>query len=286
MNPCSGASAFDQALAYIEGSLPEFEAERFEEHYFDCPVCLRNIQVLQAVGRALAREASIELAPTGRKRPLAWPNRIWVLGAAAAIVVIGIVGFRLLSDHQQAGPSQAHNAPVPPPQTTPSPVPASSISSAGAATQLADLALPTFAPPNLRGTNVDAHFEEGMVAYNHGKCQAAISSLAKVPAGVTESRPAVFCTAACQMHMGELQPAAAGFQKVVDQGESLQQESAIYYLAQIALAENNPDEAHHFLLKTIAIRGDLEHRARTQDKKVLALIETEGNAETSRPVKK
>jgi anti-sigma factor RsiW len=39
MRACTGAPAELHALQYVEGTLPEFEVERFEEHYFDCPVC-------------------------------------------------------------------------------------------------------------------------------------------------------------------------------------------------------------------------------------------------------
>jgi hypothetical protein len=51
---------------------------------------------------------------------------------------------------------------------------------------------------------------------------------------------------------------------VAEAGDSPQQEAALYYLAQIALAENDIPTARHNLSLVISIRGDFENRARAQ----------------------
>jgi outer membrane PBP1 activator LpoA protein len=112
-----------------------------------------------------------------------------------------------------------------------------------------------------------------------------VAALVQVPAQDKEERQAEFFSAACRMHQGELAAAGAGLRKVMDEGDSPQQESALYYLAQIALARNDPAGAHRYLLRTISLRGDLERRARLQDQKVLAVMDREREAAKLKDVK-
>jgi len=281
MTRCSGTPAEERALAYIEGTLPEMEAERFEEHYFECPVCLAYVQAIQAVGQELAREPAVQIEEVRRKPLLGWPTLVWALGTAAALVVLGAGGIRIFGPHP-AQPSQARIAPAAPSQAAKA-VPALPVRQT--AVQLADLALPVFAAPNLRGAGVEAHFEQGMSAYGHGDCLGAVAALVQVPAQDKEERQAEFFSAACRMHQGELAAAGAGLRKGMDEGDSPQQESALYYLAQIALARNDPAGAHRYLLRTISLRGDLERRARLQDQKVLAVMDREREAAKLKDVK-
>jgi tetratricopeptide (TPR) repeat protein len=118
---------------------------------------------------------------------------------------------------------------------------------------------------------MDAHFEQGMTAYAHGNCQGALSALALVAPQDKQERKAQLYSGLCQMHEGDLAAAASSLNKVVDAGDSQQLELALYYLAQIELARNNPAGANRFLARTISLQGDLEQRARLQDQKVLEL---------------
>jgi hypothetical protein len=282
MTTCIGTPAEENALAYIEGTLPEIEAERFEEHYFECPVCLAYLQAIQAVGQELAHEPAVRLEPVRRKPALAWPALVWALGAAAALLVIGVAGIRFFAPHP-AQPSQAQLAPATPAQTAPAPKSTRPLPAQQTAMELADLALPAFEAPNLRGAGVEANFEEGMSAYGRGDCQAALSALARVSPQDLAARQAQFFSAACRMHKGDLAAAAAGLHKIADEGDSPEQESVLYYLAQIALARNDPATAHRLLLHSIALKGDLERRARVEDQKVLALINRDREAGTGSP---
>jgi hypothetical protein len=275
MSNCNGAPAELCALSYVEGILPEAEAERFEEHYFECPVCLDYLQSIQAVGAGLARQAADEPVHAPTRRVMSWPVRFWALGAAAAILVVGAVTYRV-EMRQPAGPAVAHSAPLAP---VPAPTPAAGQPAGGVkATEIADLVPPAFVAPNLRGDSEDAHFQEGMSAYGRGDCTGAVPSLTQVPAESRDSRAAEFYAGVCLMHVGDLTAASASLRKVAGAGDSPQQESAYYYLAQVALAHNDPASGHKLLLRTIALKGDLERKAMVEDRKVLAIVDSDRQA--------
>ena len=84
---CNGAPAELSALAYVEGTLPEAEAERFEEHFFACAVCLAYLQTIQAVGAGMAKLPAPAAVEPKRSSLLSWPTRTWVFGAAAAALL-------------------------------------------------------------------------------------------------------------------------------------------------------------------------------------------------------
>jgi hypothetical protein len=270
MNPCNRAPAIENAAQYIEGTLSQIDAERFEDHYWNCPACLAYLQALEAVGDELAREPLSQIVPTPRKRIFDWPALAWALGALAAVAVFVVVGIRTIGPRPEK-PSQAQSTSAGLPQRAPSQQIASSSPVRQSASELAEISLPAFAVHTLRGAEMEAHFEQGMSAYSRGDCKVALTALAKVPAQDKQEREAEFYSAACRLHEGDLAAAEAGLRKVVDGGDSLQLESALYYLAQIDLARNDPAGAHRYLVRTILLRGDLEKRARLQDEKVLAL---------------
>jgi hypothetical protein len=250
--------------------LSQSEAEQFEDHYWNCPACLAYLQALEAVGDELARDPVPQSAPAPNRRVLAWPVPVWALGAVAAAAVLAVVGVRTLEPHPEK-PSQAQSAPAGSTSSAPPAQIASSSPIRQAAAELADLALPTFSASTLRGTGMEAHFEQGMAAYSRGDCKGALNALAQVSAEDKQGHKAEFYSALCRLHEGDLAGAEAGLRGVVDGGDSLELEAAFYYLAQIDLERNDPAGAHGYLVRTIALRGDLEKRARLQDQKVLAL---------------
>jgi hypothetical protein len=130
--------------------------------------------------------------------------------------------------------------------------------------RLADLTLPAFQPPNLRGQVGDPHFDAGMKAYARQDCPSAVMDLSQVPTQDNDSLAAQFYTGVCQMHEGDLAAASSSLRRVESAGDSPQQEAALYYLAQIALARNDATAARHYLASTIALRGDFLTRARAQ----------------------
>ena len=259
MRTCDGKPAERYALAYFEGSLPEDETEAFEQHYFDCPVCAERLQTMRAASHVLAREPAVDIEALrrkrflGRRRFLDWivPAPAWALAAAAVLLVLGIFLF-----HRPATPPQPQLAQLTPP---PAPLPV-----AAAPARQADFVMPVFAAPELRAEREDPYFKAGRTAYAKGDYPGAIAKLRRVPGSAQESLAARFYIAACLMKQGDLDGAAAGFDRVARAGDSPQLESALYYLAQIALAQGKLGEACRRLNQTIALRGDLEAKARSQ----------------------
>jgi hypothetical protein len=286
MSKCTGSPAEVLALPYVEGNLPEAEAERFEEHYFDCPVCLDYLQTIQAMGAGMARVPAPAFAKPQPGRLLAWPVMTWAIGSAAALLLLTGITYRLVA-HRDAGPTTARTAPAPAP--APAVQPAATLGKqppAADATLLADLELPAYAAANLRGDSEDANFTAGMKAYSRSNCAAAMPALARVAADSPDSRAAKFYRGVCQMHAGDLSAAAATLRPVADAGDSPQQESAYYYLAQVALKRNDPGTAHKLLFETIALKGDLEWQAGVEDRKVLDLVKAEREAPVYSPKSK
>jgi anti-sigma factor RsiW len=56
---------------YIQGTLPELEAQQFEEHYFECPDCLAQAEALQALTRRLGTQSRMPVMA-----PIPWPVRV------------------------------------------------------------------------------------------------------------------------------------------------------------------------------------------------------------------
>jgi hypothetical protein len=297
MSNCAGSPAETYALPYIEGALSEFEAARFEEHYFDCPVCLAYVQTLEALQRELKKNPVAEPAAVHERRILAWPGRAWALGAAAAaLLAVAFLTYKVVM-HRPVQPAIAHTTPsAAPPSPQPSPAtptprspavapsaPPARIPAIVKPSQLADLALPAFTAATLRGESVDPAFQRGMAAYAHGDCNNALSELTGVADASRELLAAQFYSGLCQMHLKDFAAASATLGAVTDHGDSPQQEAAYYYLAQAALAQDDAGAAHGLLQHTMELHGDFEARARAQDRKILDLLAQSAKAAAARP---
>jgi hypothetical protein len=285
MTICKGSPAELNALSYVEGTLPASEAEQFEEHYFDCPVCLARLQAIQAVGRELARNPVAPLREPEPRNWFGWPAWIWAAGAVAAVLLVSVFTYAGL-ESRPAKPAVAQSQPKSTPQTQIAAPPVQPPAQPVRLSQLADLAMPAFSMPNLRGESLDAHFEAGMKEYASSNCSRAIASLAQGPSESAEARAATFYSGACQMHLGDFASASQLLRKVGDGGDSPQQEAALYALAQIALAGNDSATAHKFLLRTISLRGDLERQAREQDRRIAEWTGQNNAAEEKNPAAK
>jgi len=264
MTDCTGRPAELFLEAYLQGSLPEAEAEAFEEHYFNCSLCLAQVEALQAVAAKLASQPR-EFA----KKPLGWPIRAGIWGAIAAMLAIGFVGLRMKRQPTQSlgkGPATTL------PQSV-SAVPTTTVASASV-TRLADMTLPVFQAPHLRGENSDPHFETGMKAYGARNYLMAINDLLLVPAQDRDALAAQFYIGVCQMREGNLEAATTSLRSVSEAGNSLQQEAAFYYLAQVAFARDDATTARHYLARTISLHGDYEKRAHNQLANALATSST------------
>jgi hypothetical protein len=264
MSHCTGAPAEQCLERYIQGTLPDAEAQQFVEHYFDCPVCLAQVEALQAVRTRLSQlPASQQPAsqPPAKKRAviLSWQTAGSALVGLAASWLVVFLGYHFLLPDLVRHNVTIQTGPHSP--ATPHP-PANSPSSSLA--QLADLTLPPFRATTLRGGTEDASFAAGMKAYSAGDCHTTVTALNRIPPSATNALTAEFYSAVCQMHLGNLPAASAALQRVAAVGESPQQEAAFYYLAQIAFARNDAPSARQNLDRTVALHGDFEQRARRQ----------------------
>jgi len=270
MNQCTGEPAEQCLKRYIQGTLPESEAQQFEQHYLDCPVCLAEVEAKRAV-RTSFRRLPADQVPTsvtpGKKRTglISRPVAVASLVALALSLAIVYVGERFLLPF--VIPSnvsvQIGTQPVTKSEPT-SNQPPSFARPSSSVTQLADLALPPFRATTLHREADDADFASSMKAYSAGDCHTALTELARVNASTSAGPAARFYSALCQMHLGDLPAAASTLQRVAAAGKSPLQEAALYYLAQIALARDDPPSARLNLDRTIALHGDFEQRARRQ----------------------
>jgi TolA-binding protein len=252
MTNCTGAPAEEMLEQYLQGTLPAQQLKEFEEHFFDCPVCLAKVEVLQAAKLELARHPV--LIPTA---PQVWSTRNFAYAAIAAVLVIGVVLYYVHGRRQESPPA-AIASKAPPAQT------GESKTVSPALTQMADLVLPAYVAPNSRGLEDDSKFAAGMAAYASGNCAKAITMLSRVARNDENSLAANFYSGVCQMHNGDLAAASKSLHLVADHGDSPQQEAAIYYLAQIALASNDTASARHYLDLTISLHGDFQRRAQAE----------------------
>jgi anti-sigma factor RsiW len=253
MTDCTGTLTDRCLERYIQGTLPEHEAQQFEEHYFGCPDCLAQVEALQAVTRRLGA-----LPRTPARAPIPWPVRVSALAAIAAMLVIGFIVFRV---KRAPLPEQAVATVPAAPVAKAAPAPSLT---AASVSRLADLTLPAFQARTLRGQNGDPNFDSGMKAYTRRDCSSAVKALARVPANDEDSLAARFFVGVCQMHDGSLGAATTTLESVANAGDSPQQEAALYYLAQVALERGDADAARHYLTRTVALRGDFESRARAE----------------------
>jgi hypothetical protein len=264
MTSCTGTPAEQFLEAYLQGTLPDSDAISFEEHYFDCPVCLAKVEALQAVSRKLAEQPREPI-----KKPIPWPThtvvRLGAFAAIAALLLLGFFAFRFRSESKHSDVA-ATTPPTAPPSAPANPGTQSRPSQMTtlAVSRLADLTLPAFQAANLRGQSRDAHFDAGMKEYSSHACQSAIKDLSQVPAQDQDAAAAKFYGGICQMRVGNLPRARVALVAVADAGDSPQQEAAFYYLAQTALLGNDSAAARRNLKSVIALHGDFEARAKAQ----------------------
>jgi hypothetical protein len=187
------------------------------------------------------------------------------LGAIAAMLVIGVLGFRAYeAGRHSLTPAIATAPPTPRPiQITPA-LAASAPASSTEVASLADLSLPPFKAMRLRGPETASAFADGMADYTRHDCRGAVKSLSQVPTQDENSLAAKFYTGVCEMKFGNMAAATAQLQQVANAGDSPQQEASLYYLAQVSLAGKNTEQARQYLVRAIALHGEFEHRARVE----------------------
>ncbi len=232
-------------------------------------------------------------APESGARLLAFPVPLAILGsiAAALIVAVAMMGVQRMryAHHKEtagttAGPSHvngaalAQDARTNPRDDAAAPgmsgklAPPSQSFEMAALDSLADLHLPDYQQPQLRGVeSTDAGHElflTGMQAYSKGDCAGAIASLAKVPVAEADGVAARLYSGLCQLRERELGDAQTSFTTVIAAGDSPQLETAEYFLAQTRILGGDFDGARKWLNEAITLRGDYEEKARKQEQEL------------------
>lgn len=91
----SGCAHSDLAARYVAGTLPEPEAEAFEEHFFGCEECWREVERARSLRAAFAAEAGQpgtagRAVPWGRGAKWRWPVGLAIAAGLVALLVVPV----------------------------------------------------------------------------------------------------------------------------------------------------------------------------------------------------
>jgi tetratricopeptide (TPR) repeat protein len=242
---CQDVDAWSVAERYVLDQLSEPERDAFEEHYYICARCFDEVRILQA----LPRTASAVARKPSRARTL------W-LGAAAAIVIIGLV----LGSRTWRTPSPS--VPV-----------AKQDSRAEALRLLARVEPPRYTPSVLRGSGdpAERQFRTAMQSYSQGDYASAAEGLKSALAGRLDGAAPRFYLGICDLLTGRLDDAIADLRQVNSMGRTLYLEQARFYLAKALLAKQDVAGAVRELELATEIAGDREMEIRRLLEQVRAL---------------
>jgi TolA-binding protein len=270
MTTCGGNRAEVLAEDYLRGTLPEAEAQSFEEHYLTCDACFEHVRALQSVRRVLANSPA-EIPIASLTRPPAWAM---FAAVAAAILVVAIV-FNWEERGPRPAPHSVASQPLSKQNETATPLPEQPATAEALKpaqkielASLADPKLPPFHATQVRGASEDEQFDTGMRAYVANDCKAALDQLKRVPRDSARADAAALYLGTCSYKLRDFAAARTALGPVANNPESPLSESAIYYLAQVELAQNNLTSAQRWLNKVLELRGDYEARARAQLRKL------------------
>lgn len=250
----------EAAERYVSGEMPEAERTAFEEHYFACDPCFRAVQLLQDAAAVLAAEpvrmaGPVAAAQHSARRPL---PTTWM--ALAAMLIVGVVLWRL----PQAGPEVVNRpqpeAAAPPAPTSVAPVPpapAAQPAAPQAATPSREeriAALARFTPPPYVAltTRSDAGaqaqaFESAMTHYTRGDYKAAARGLAALVDAAPDLTHARFFLGISELLQRDTARARDALQQTAASGVTPYAEEAHFYLGKAALQAGDVDAARREL---------------------------------------
>jgi len=275
------------AARYVAGELPAALLEEYELHFFECSVCYDELKLLMAVRQTLA-ETRTQRPETRRAWSAGMSGWRWTVIAAAAASAIGAVV--LLRSHEVEppvtiattnGPEITRGAPAAPEPvaeqqasttvTEPVAHPSDSHSTdrtgrslrAQRLARLAHADPPRYSPSVLRGAYDEATllFEDGMTSYAAADYAAAVPILRQAAKADTSRTDIAFFLAASELMERDFVAARSGFEGVLAHGETPFAQEAHYYLAKIALASNDIDQARTELGDVVAAGGPLATKA-------------------------
>ena len=247
---CARVKRDELVEAYLLGTLDEDVEVAFEQHIFDCPNCLDDLETLRVTQHELAatREAIESAAPDIHQRH----SGMWVMGIAAAAVLA--VAAALL-----VGPLSAPDRPR--------------VASAELV-ELADLKPAPYKQVRLRGQENDAaeRFREAMGHYQNGDYEAAATGLRQAVDLDPKAPNAGFYLGVSLLLAGDTEGAIERLSHTIALGDTLYLEMAHFYLSKAYLLNGDVEAARTELRKTRDLGGDLE----TEAERLLGLIQAPG----------
>ena len=227
---------------YLTGKLvPELQAN-FEQHYFECEACAKEVTTSLAIVDSLR-----ELAPEIREEmaPAPAPRNWWAGAAAIAAGILVVLGVSLL------------------PHTVAEPV---LVAQGGQAVELAELGridAPAYPPPAFRGIDSapEQLFRKAMESYLQRDYAHAIPGLRAALNLDPRLEAPRFFLGACYLLTGEVAQGVAELERAASQDSPFAEE-ARFDLAKAYLLEGRRDDAIHVLGEVTAMGGEYAARAR------------------------
>jgi hypothetical protein len=266
----------DRALRYVSGEMAEPEQSAFEDHFFDCAACFREVQTLQ--------DAHATLRGTGRPSRTT-PERFrfpirWM--AAAATIILAVVIWRLPRTPESAAPPvstvAAPSTPVPAATAPPSPQPSSSVAQQPASTPAAAPAeslddrlvrMATVVPPRYVSLTTRSEADENAAAfalamtdYAIGRYARTSEELAAIAARAPDLVHVQFFLGISRLLAGDTTKAKAALNATVAAGAPPYSDEAHFYLAKAALKEKDLGTARRELRSAIAREAGPKGEAR------------------------
>jgi len=247
---CARVKRDELVEAYLLGTLDEDVQEAYELHLFDCPECLDDLETLRALRYELAgTRKDIEAAAAVRRLR---PTSAWVLGLAAAVVVIGATALLV-------GPLVS---------PTPTRVVTAELG------ELARVEPAPYTPVTLRGAtdNASAAFEDAMGHYLAGDYDDSAEGL-RIASNLDSGAPKIgFYLGVSLLLAGETDAAIGSLRHTIALGDTLYLEMAHFYLSRAYVISGEVEAARDELRKTRDLEGDLE----TEAERLLGLLPQPG----------
>jgi tetratricopeptide (TPR) repeat protein len=235
---CSRVKRDELVEAYLLGTLDEDVEVAFEQHLFDCPDCLDDLETLRILQHelAVAKEAIESAAPDPQQH-----SGMWAMGIAAA-AVLAVAATLLL------GPFSAPDRPR--------------VVSAELK-KLADLQPAPYKPVRLRGQENDAveRFREAMGHYQNGDYEAAAVGLREAADLEPLDPKASFYLGVSLLLTGDTDAAIKSLRHTIALGDTLYLEMAHFYLSKTYLVAGDVEAARTELRRIRDLEGDMEAEA-------------------------
>src|SRR5688572_12876852 len=222
---CDQVAAAELPERYLSGDLEGAEREAYEQHYFECEACFRELEILRTAQAVLAKDAST-VGPVRKPDPVPrWLPLAAALMAAATLVV-------WWTSHQDTVPDQAaYPSPSSPgPSASASGMPRTADSArAEALVQMARFEPPRYEPPRLRGAPPAgaAAFARAMAHYQRGEFAAAVPGIEEHLRRHPKDIGAAFFLGVSQLAVRDAAGAIRQFERVLAERESAYEEEAL-----------------------------------------------------------